>query len=344
MDSKRLFIFDFLRLLAILLVVLSHILRMENLDEVRGYLGIIGLGTFFFVSGYLLVANEKPISIHNIIPYFKKRFVRIYPLYWVALILSILLSWLLANYFFNWPTIIAYLCGVQSVFVPKYMAEISSYWFIGTILIYYLLFPLITSGKKTYSILLISFPIFIFLMIIRIYAGLFDGRVFEYFFVFVLGIIASRLQFFDTKYFPKWKITSAVVSVICIGIVIIYRPMLPSDLSQISPLLLFIVGLVTTFRIILIISSITAVYWIITLCSLPSSVKRIITAGAMASYAVYLFHDSYYSIFYHVINLTDVAVRNVAGVLALPILFVICYYIQLTADKLFMKQTPIRLV
>jgi len=136
MVAKRLFIFDFLRLLAILLVVLSHVIRVESLDVVRSYLGIIGLGIFFFVSGYLLTANEKQLSIHNIIPYLKKRFVRIYPLYWIALILSLLISWLLADYFYNWQTITTYFCGLQSVFVPKYMVEISSYWFVGTISIY----------------------------------------------------------------------------------------------------------------------------------------------------------------------------------------------------------------
>ncbi len=338
MVSKRLFVFDFLRFLAILLVVLSHILSIKSLDAVRGYLGIMGLGIFFFVSGYLLVANESSVSKKNAIDYFKRRSLRIYPLYWVALILTILLSWLLENNLFDWRTIIAYLCGLQSVFVPRYMVEISSYWFIGTILIYYLLFPLITRAKKTFSMLLISISIFVFLMLIRVFAGLFDGRVFEYFFVFVLGIMAARLQFFDSSYFLKWKIPSTIISVICICIVIIFGPLMPSDLSRIDPMLLFNVGLITVFRMLLIVSTIAAVYWILTLGSLPFSVRRILTAGAIASYAVYLFHDAYYSVIYHVLNLTGPVERNIAGIIALPILFVICYYIQIGADRLLMKQ------
>lgn len=342
MISKRLFVFDFLRFLAILLVVLSHILSIKSLDAVRGYLGIMGLGIFFFVSGYLLVANEKTSPAHNTIPYFKRRIVRIYPIYWVALILTIVLSWLLENNLFDWRTVIAYFCGLQSVFVPRYMVEISSYWFIGTILIYYLLFPLITRAKKILWMFLISISIFVFLMLIRVFAGLFDGRVFEYFFVFVLGIMAARLQFFDSSYFLKWKIASTIISVICICIVIIFGPLMPSDLSRIDLLLLFNVGLITVFRMILIISTIAAVYWILTPGSPPSSVRRIITAGAVASYAVYLFHDSYYSVIYHVFNLTGPVERNIAGVLALPILFVICYYIQAGADRLLIKPKPVR--
>jgi len=341
MVSKRLLIFDFLRLLAILLVVLSHVIRVGSLDIVRSYLGIIGLGVFFFVSGYLLAINEKPLSAHHIIPYLKKRCIRIYPLYWIALILSLLISWLLAHYFYNWQTMVAYFCGLQSVFVPRYMIEISSYWFVGTILIYYLLYPVITCGRNIYSILFTSIAVFVFLMTIRIFAGLFDGRVFEYFFVFILGIVASRLQFFDTKYFTKWKVLSAVVSLVCIGIVIFYGPVLPSDMSRINPWLLFKVGLVTIFRIILITSTIVAVYWLLTLSSPPSSVKRIVTAGAVASYAVYLFHDSYYIVLYHFTNLTDRAVLNVVAILALPILFVPCYYIQVIADRLLIKHQPV---
>lgn len=342
MASKRLFIFDFLRFLAILLVVLSHILKMETMDAVRGYLGIMGLGIFFFVSGYLLAANESPISKNNAIDYFKRRSLRIYPLYWVALILTVLLSWMLENNLFGWRTVIAYFCGLQSVFVPGYMVEISSYWFIGTILIYYLLFPLITRAKKIFSLLLISISIFVLLMLIRVFAGLFDGRVFEYFFVFVLGIMAARLQFFDSSYFLKWKIPSTVISVICICIVIIYGPLMPSDLSRINPMLLFTVGLITVFRMILIISTVAAVYWILSPDSLPSSVKRIITAGAIASYAVYLFHDVYYSVIRHFLNINDAVVSNIAWTLLLPILFIICYYIQTGADRLLINPKPVR--
>ncbi|MDD5398940.1 MAG: acyltransferase family protein, partial [Dehalococcoidia bacterium] len=262
MVSKRLFIFDFLRLLAILLVVLSHILSMESIDAVRGYLGIMGLGIFFFVSGYLLLSSEKPSTGHNTISFIKKRFVRIYPLYWLALILTILLSWLLENNLFDWRTIAVYFLGLQSVFVPRYMVEISSYWFIGTILIYYLLFPLITFGNKISSILLIGVSVFVFLIVIRVFTGLFDGRVFEYFFVFVLGLMVARSRFFESDYFRKWQIPSAVVSVVCICIVIILGPLMPSDLSQINLSLLFTVGLITVFRIMLIISTIAAIYWI----------------------------------------------------------------------------------
>ena len=342
MASKRLFIFDFLRFAAILLVVLSHILKMETVDAVRGYLGILGLGIFFFVSGYLLAANESPVSKNNAIDYFKRRSLRIYPLYWVALILTVLLSWMLENNLFGWRTVIAYFCGLQSVFVPRYMVEISSYWFIGTILIYYLIYPLITYGKKTISILLISLPVFVFLMVVRVYAGLFDGRVFEYFFVFVLGVMAARAQFFDSNYFRKWKIPSTVVSIACICIVIIFGPLMPSDLSRIDPLLLFNVGLITVFRMILIVSTIAAVYWMLSLSSLPSSVKRVITAGAFASYAVYLFHDVYYSVIRHFLNFNDAVVGNIAWTLLLPILFIICYYIQAGADRLLINPKPVR--
>ena len=342
MTSNRLFTFDFLRLLAIVLVVLSHILRMETLDAVRGYLGIIGLGTFFFVSGYLLLINQKSSGPHGAGTFFKKRFIRIYPLYWLALILTIAVGWLLDSNLFDWRTIAVYFLGLQSVFVPRYMVEISSYWFIGTILIYYLLYPLLTHGNKISSIIFIGVPIFICLIMIRIFSGLLDGRVFEYFFVFVLGLMAARSRFFDSDYFRKWRIPSAVVAVICICIVVIFGPLMPGDLSQISLSLLFTVGLVTLFRIVLIISTIAAVYWLLSAGSLPSALKRIIAAGAFASYAVYLFHDVYYSVLGHIFDIAAPVLSNTAWTLALPILFVICYYIQLGADRLLMKQKAMR--
>jgi hypothetical protein len=222
------------------------------------------------------------------------------------------------------------------------MVEISSYWFIGTILIYYLLFPLLARGNKIFSIILISVPIFIFLVMIRVFAGLFDGRVFEYFFVFVLGLMAARSRFFDSDYYRKWRIPSAVVSVICICIVVVFGPLLPGDLSRISLPLLVNVGLVTAFRILLIISTIVAVYWMLSTGSMPSALKRIIKAGAFASYAVYLFHDVYYSVLGRICNIPDAVFSNIAWTLALPILFVICYYIQLGADRLLMRRKTVR--
>jgi peptidoglycan/LPS O-acetylase OafA/YrhL len=91
MLSKRLFIYDFLRLLAMLVVVLAHILHAEV------SWGFIGIGIFLIMSGYLLASGEKSLSINSMLPYFRRRFIRIYPLYWIGLILFVCVTYLLAN-------------------------------------------------------------------------------------------------------------------------------------------------------------------------------------------------------------------------------------------------------
>ncbi len=329
MLSERLFTYDFLRLLAIVLVIFAHILHGE---VAFGFNGIV---IFLIMSGYLLTSSEKPLSRDSIIPYLRKRFIRIFPLYWIALILFLCVSYLLANNTYNWPTIIANLVGIQAVIYPKYIDEIIFYWFVSLIMVYYLIYPLITRGKKIYSILLISILIFIFFVLIRIFTGLFEGRIFEYYFPFVFGIIASRLQFFDADKYLMWKKISVVVAVICIAIGIIYKPTMPEDLSQINMGVLFTVGMVTIFRTISGTCITIALCWAFSRLKWPSFVTSIITRGAIATYAVYLFQSSYYLLINRIINYNDDAIRIVISILALPILFVICYYIQITTDKLF---------
>jgi hypothetical protein len=110
---------------------------------------------------------------------------------------------------------------------------------------------------------------------------------------------------------------------------------MPEDLSQISVGVMLTAGLVTIFRTIFSTCVTISICWAFNRLLLPSFVTRIITKGAIATYAVYLFHTSYYFLLNRVINFNYDAIRIVISILAIPILFVICYYIQITADKLF---------
>ncbi len=103
MSSKpRLIFFDFLRILAICLVVACHI--YINIFGVRDgpdiwlgelvYLGmgIIGVQIFLFVSGAVLELNKSHIdSSISYIRFEIRRLLRIFPAYWMSLLLGAML-------------------------------------------------------------------------------------------------------------------------------------------------------------------------------------------------------------------------------------------------------------
>lgn len=185
--KKREYEFDFIRSIAIIFVVLSHLLWFAN-DTIVDFsllLGVFGNVIFFFTSGYVIFLNNQIISINDGIIFLKKRFLRIFPLYWIALI-----YYLLPQYANNLPLILSHLFGLQLVFTQL---EKRLLWFIGCITVYYLLYPLIimkTASNK--SIILRSITIFLLLLVLRTQISIFNANIFAYFPVFIFGILTSK--------------------------------------------------------------------------------------------------------------------------------------------------------
>ena len=91
---------DILKASAILLIVFGHIdNNVSNYDLIRllgTYNGIIGLSIFFFLSGFLLSQTDSVInSMKGITTFYMKKFIRIFPCYWVALLSLIIIFGLL---------------------------------------------------------------------------------------------------------------------------------------------------------------------------------------------------------------------------------------------------------
>jgi len=90
--SKRLPIFDFVRAFAIILIVCSHLPNQIDLPPIADTLSVLspgfalfGLSLFVFTSSYLIRLNYWQIdSIADVIEFYKRRIVRIYPLFFLA--------------------------------------------------------------------------------------------------------------------------------------------------------------------------------------------------------------------------------------------------------------------
>ncbi len=91
-----------LRSVAVLLVLLSHLLKVEEKYSLTQVIpdifssGISGVDIFFVISGYIMVSvtRNKFQSSKHILHFLYQRFTRIYPLFWIYATLVLLVSFL----------------------------------------------------------------------------------------------------------------------------------------------------------------------------------------------------------------------------------------------------------
>lgn len=186
-------------------------------SEVFSLGGTIGLTLFFFLSGFAIDLNNKGIASQaDIMAFFRKRAKRIYPLYWVAVALNLVIflalvpqlhldvSQALATFppevgrYDSLSSVVIIFLGAQGLLYPRFIG-LEGNWFIGTILICYLLYPIIAYFGKNNAlrITLVSIAVFCGLLAVHFTLNVVgDTRLYTFFGIFVAGIIASRANLF----------------------------------------------------------------------------------------------------------------------------------------------------
>ena len=124
----------FLRGVAILAVVVNHYLNAYVTDQFANYAnGFVSL--FFVLSGYGIYQSlsksgqNTGLSLQSLYSFFVKRFIRIYPLYWIAVAADTFLT----------PRYL----GMRTYLAIPFIPAGFKYWFIGDILQCYVLAPII---------------------------------------------------------------------------------------------------------------------------------------------------------------------------------------------------------
>jgi peptidoglycan/LPS O-acetylase OafA/YrhL len=150
-----------MRIAGIILVVLQHISTASflswNLDKYHFLFNplptiyidyrFFGIFLFIFASGCSLAVSDNPKTLSDAIKFYKKRILRIYPIFWIALFFgAILMPWTLQNLKtpFDYVRMIS---GFQIFFQTTAQATWGinvALWFIGLIISLYLLFPLMS--------------------------------------------------------------------------------------------------------------------------------------------------------------------------------------------------------
>ncbi len=190
-------IMGLIRFILAISVYLSHVQRHFNVSLFGLQLvgGEVAVVSFFIISGFYisLILNEKYIDKNDsFFLYISNRFLRIYPLYWLILVLSftyfITIRDKIFEYILIFPsTFINVLHLLQSIFQNLFLFTSISYfihipymytrfivepaWSLGVELIFYILAPFLVKGgiRKTFFILIFSLLLRIYVTHINIF-------------------------------------------------------------------------------------------------------------------------------------------------------------------------------
>jgi peptidoglycan/LPS O-acetylase OafA/YrhL len=164
-ERPRILFFDLLRIVLVALIVYNHsrLPGLESIDSIffaGGYflyniypvsLGVIAIYGMFFVSGAVLQYNYREIQdFWQYIRFILKRFIRLYPAFWMSLILTLcLVPALMRNGLFS--------VGMEFTGFYTFMGIGSGIinpmgWFIGAVFCLYLLFPFLARIVEKYGI------------------------------------------------------------------------------------------------------------------------------------------------------------------------------------------------
>ncbi len=228
--SRRIVEIDVLRVIAIVAIVVSHLhFSIPSFQEsstilmAESFIATIGLTLFFLLSGYSLMLKRPEFrTASDLRTFFKKRLLRIYPLYWLAIGFTLLMH----SYGFTsgWVTnmdvgqLVLTLLGLQIIFSSTF--TLVPFWFVSAIVVFYLLFPLLiyVSGRMRFSFTLsvtaVSAVIFAILLAISAITDEIDDRLLIYFWFFIAGIVLGREVDIPSITWSRslpWIVISAIV-------------------------------------------------------------------------------------------------------------------------------------
>jgi peptidoglycan/LPS O-acetylase OafA/YrhL len=362
-STKRLIELDILRVVAILFIVFNHEVDVGPLIlEFKIFpIWFFGLSLFFFISGYVIQRNYPLIDSRNkAMDFLKKRALRIYPLYWVALAVYFGLQIVSRGEFFHSlgeytpqtiSTAVIEIPAAQGLLAPRFLPPTLALWFVGVILLYYIVYLIIAAfSSDAKQMALTALGVFVFFVILRISLGIIDFRFFAYYGLFVVGVVASKYNLLYRVDAKRLQTGLAVLLFVISTVAIVaFDHFAPTSFNMGDVLLTIINAQVVNFSsfTVLVIVFYTALAFIFIFASfniarlvIPSLSKervKLVLALSLSSYAVYLFHEPFYFIFHagvdRITPLSDVTI-NIVFLVGLPLLFLLSFFIQTKENDL----------
>ena len=230
MDSKRDYSLDYIRIIAIMMIFTFHYCCTYMLTSSPFYImanggwGCPGSTVFFVLSGYLLRAKYSTIT--NIKDFYKKRFLSIFPMFYIAFIVCYIFTAIRAGNLFYAGNPIKFIFTLTGI--DNYLAfyNIGTYavvgeWFTAIIVAVYLIYPFFNKLYNRFKIttIIIVTGIYITNAFISLDPVIADASIFSGIFLFMAGMIIFDISSYLRKYY--W---SALIF-ISISLVIVFIPL-----------------------------------------------------------------------------------------------------------------------
>ena len=341
-NKKWLVEIDVLKAAAIVLIVFSHLHFYLNFkDAVTAfdpYIAEFGICLFIFTSGYTLYMNNHNIhTVSDIVTFYKKRVSRIIPLYWVAIIGFIIFFGALhfyaqdqANSDYSAAGIAINAFGLQAVLGH----ELPTMWFIGVILIYYVIYPVIMYfSKNSKDILLVSLVVVPILVSLKFAFPSVHYYLYLYYLVFISGILASSLNLFFDKRYERYMTAFPLLMLVAL---LVQMKLFNGEAQEFIGFSLqnLISTAVYSGALDLLGISFCVIAFLFVRSVIPLASARAlktISAIALGSYATFLFHEIFLSIFKSIYIFGQLNnIYSDIGILliAFPFVFLMGYVIQ----------------
>lgn len=273
---------DSIRLIAVLLVIISHWLPNSEIIKSFPHMGHVGVGIFFVLSGFLITGNLirlKSINLKKALKIFYiNRTLRIFPIYYLVLILFFFVNiegWS-GNYFY----FLTYTTNFRLFEIQEWVGPFSHLWSLAIEEQFYLIWPIILLVAPYNNINLLIVFTFLASIIIKVILHLscdnifIDMLPFSQFDLFMIGgFMTTKIDILISKI----KTTSPIK--LLIYPLFISLLLLASDFHLTSNLL---IGLLSFFLILITYSE----NWLVRLLDF----KIFIFLGKI-SYGLYLYHN-----------------------------------------------------
>lgn len=224
-----------LRFFLALTVVLFHVPITSNSIGLTYYntlpifnKGLVAVNFFFSLSGFLILRNlyleYKKNGVINFIAFFKRRMLRIWPLYYLIIIIGIVIYHIVIplvglNYKTNyevWSLCLHYLFFIPNVLNAHYKVGgiLNILWSVGVEEQFYILAALLFAWIKKRILLALTVLLFVSLLLLVFYTDVYFYR--SYFFYFFLGGLLSILAEEKRLSFLRFKIVRMTIIVLFI--------------------------------------------------------------------------------------------------------------------------------
>ena len=268
------------------------------------------LGLFLYISGLLLSTQYCHDTFGNIFHYYKRRFFRIYPLFFISLTFFLMMGIIDKDTFIK-------SAFLTNMLIPK---PLMTLWFITLIGIFYLIAPLFLHNYSYWKTILLMCLCWAGLTIIHSLTGFIDLRLPMYLVPFVLGIITARSSAIVIDGYKRSRYLQGLCCAIFLGALWQY-----SVGNEVTQLIVVDIAIVASIPLFISLSRLLTKW-------LPSQLLEFIS---YASFVMYLSHKILFALsgkLYH--SPTFLVQVLYYGCFVLPATIVLSYFIQLAYDKL----------